>query len=260
MTGSGGTGSGGSSTGGTGIQPYKGLASFNGCTDVTLLNLSWYYNWTASTDCTSSAQFIPQFWGHAGENYGSELTTAVGRGYTTVLGFNEPDNATQSNIPVASAIAFWPQLTSNPAVRVGSPATQANTTGQAWFTSFMSQVNADTTGRLRVDFIAIHWYGWNAGSCEPTATTLESYIKWAEAIPGNRPIWITEWACLNLSAPTAATVAAFYAGAVAMFARHPRIERYGWFTSRTGDNNGLVTSAGVLTPLGTEYAVAPASR
>ena len=227
---------------------------------MTLLNLSWYYNWTASTNCTSSAQFIPQFWGHAGENYAAELTTATSRGYTTILGFNEPDNATQANILVPAAIGFWPQLTSNPAVRVGSPATQGNTLGLTWLQNFMTQVNADTTGRLRVDFISFHWYGWNAGSCDPAAATLEAYLKQIEAIPGNLPLWLTEWGCLNLSAPTAPTVAAFYSGAIAMFAKHPRLERYGWFTSRTGDNNGLVTSAGVLTPLGAEYAAAPASR
>jgi Glycosyl hydrolase catalytic core len=243
-----------------GLSPFKGLASFNGCTDISVLNLSWYYNWTAATNCPSSAVFVPQIWGHSGENIAGEVKAAASSAYPAILGFNEPDNTTQSNISVAAAIALWPQLTSNTALRVGSPATQANTTGQAWFTSFMDQVNADTTGTLRVDFIAIHWYGWNAGSCEPTAATLESYIKWAEAIPGNRPIWLTEWACSNLSDPTAQTVQSFLSGAIAMFAKHPRLVRYGWFTSRSNDNNGLVTSAGALTALGTIYANAPSER
>ncbi len=250
----------GSATDG-GAEPYKGLASYNGCTDIAALKLSWYYDWEATTSCASAAQFVPQIWGHSGENVTGEMAAAFKAGYTTVVGFNEPDNTTQSNISVANAIAMWPELTSNPAIRIGSPATQANTTGQAWFTSFMDQVNADTTGTLRVDFITIHWYGWNAGSCESNAATLEGYLKWAEAIPGNRPIWLTEWACSNDSDPTAQVVQTFLTGAIAMFAKHPRLERYGWFTSRSGDNNGLITNdAGVLTPLGVIYAAAPSTH
>jgi len=182
----------------------------------------------------------------------------VSAGYKTVLGFNEPDNTSQSNIPVATAISLWPSFTKNAALRVGSPATQANTSGQAWFTNFMKQVNADTTGSLRVDFIAAHWYGWNSGSCEANAATLESYIRWLEAIPGNRPIWLTEWGCLNQSNPTAAVVQAFFSGAIVMFAKHPRIERYGWYPWTT--NNELVAKDGTLTALGTVFAAAPPGR
>ena len=161
---------------------------------------------------------------------------------------------------VAAAIALWPQLTTNQALLIGSPATSADSAGQTWFTSFMNMVNADTTGALRVDFLTIHWYGWNAGSCEASAATLESYIKWAEGIAGNRPIWLTEWGCLNQSAPDAQTVQTFLGGAITMFAKHPRLVRYGWFTSRTTDNNRLVNDNGTLTGPGTVYAAAPATK
>ena len=180
----------------------------------------------------------------------------VGRGYKTVLGFNEPDNPSQANIPVATAISLWPSF-NNPAIRIGSPGTAANANpGQAWFTSFMNQLNANAN--LRADFLAIHWYGWNAGSCDANASQLENYIRWAERFAGNRPIWITEWGCLNQSAPDTATVVNFFKGAVAMFARHPRIERYAWYPWAT--NCGLNDSTGALTALGTAYAAAPAYR
>jgi hypothetical protein len=94
----------------------------------------------------------------------------------------------------------------------------------------MDAVNADAT--LRADFLAIHWYGWNAGSCDAKASQLESYIKWAEGFAGDRPIWITECGCLNQSAPDATTVVTFYKSAVGMFAKHPRIERYVWYPCR----------------------------
>jgi hypothetical protein len=201
-------------------------------------------------------------WGHTGAEQtatgiASEVKGLVSAGYKTVLGFNEPDNSGQSNIPVATAIALWPSI-QDPSLRIGSPATQGNSTGLAWFTSFMQQVNADTTGTLRVDFIAAHWYGWNTGSCDAKASTLESFLKQIEAIPGNRPIWLTEWGCLNQSNPDPATVQTFFSGAIAMLAKHPRVERYGWYPWTT--NNELVATAGGLTSLGMTFAGEPATR
>jgi hypothetical protein len=217
----------------------------------------------------STPEFVPMIWGHPGKEQTAagitgEIADIATAGYKFVLGFNEPDNGTQSNIPVGTAISLWPSFQSA-SLRIGSPATQANSTGMAWFANgkppspspFMTRVNGDTAGSLRVDFIAAHWYGWNAGSCESNAATLESYIKQIEAIPGNRPIWLTEFGCLNASNPTAVVVQAFFSGALAMFARHPRVERYAWYPWTT--NNELVVG-GALTALGTTFAAAPAYR
>jgi hypothetical protein len=245
-----------------GAQVYKGVAN-SACADMGKLGVSWFYNWELGPSGCTSVPFVPMIWGHTGDEQSAsgianEIETVASGGYGTVLGFNEPDNSSQSNISVSAAISLWPSLTANAALRVGSPATQANSTGQAWFTDFMKQVNADTTGKLRVDFIAAHWYGWNSGSCDANASNLESYVKWLEAIAGDRPIWLTEWGCLNDSNPSEAVVQAFFAGAVAMFAKHPRIERYAWYPWET--NNELVTSSDALTGLGTVFAAAPATR
>ncbi len=242
-----------------GSQPYKGVALLEGnpdtCPDIATLKLSWYYNWTIKTGCRTAVPFVPQIWGHPSEPIASEIAQIVAAGHHEVLGFNEPDNTGQSNMSVATAISLWPAL-DDPALRVGSPATSANSAGQAWFEQFMTQAAAQS---LRVDFIAVHWYGWNAGSCDAKAAALESYVKWAEQ--WNRPIWITEWGCLNMSAPTAQTVQAFYDGAVTMLRRHPLVERYGWFLSRNSDNTALIDSTSVaLTALGTDYAAAPSVR
>jgi hypothetical protein len=86
---------------------------------------------------------------------------------------------------------------------------------------------------------------------------LESWIKQIEAMPGNRPIWLTEWGCLNQSNPSAAVVQAFFSGAIAMFAKHPRLERYAWYPWTT---NNELNSNGSLTSLGTVFAAAPAYK
>jgi hypothetical protein len=243
-----------------GLLPYKGVAN-SACADLVTLGVSWWYNWTQSPSSCTSRPFVPMIWGHTGNEQSaagiaSAVSTLVKAGYQEVLGFNEPDNTSQSNISVTTAISLWPSF-NDPSVRIGSPATQGNSAGLTWIQNFMTQVNADTTGNLRVDFIASHWYGWNAGSCDANATNLEGWLKSIEAIAGNRPIWLTEWGCLNQSNTSTAVVQAFYSGAIAMFAKHPRLERYAWYPWTT--NNELITN-GALTNLGTVFAAAPASR
>jgi hypothetical protein len=251
-------GEGGTASGGdAGLQAYKGVALYevNTCPDIATLGLSWYYNWTVSTGCTTAVPFVPQIWGHASEPIATEIAKMVSAGHQTVLGFNEPDNASQSNMTVATAVSLWPELTTKGPAQVGSPATAANTAGQAWFQQFMTQVAQQ---KLRVDFIALHWYGWNAGACND-ASTLESYLTWAEQ--WKLPLWLTEWGCMNDSDPTAATVKTFYNDAIAMFKKHPLLQRYAWYLSRSSDNDALVSSTtGLLSPLGTDYLAAPAGR
>jgi hypothetical protein len=256
-------GEGGGAAGGPSRKPYKGVAN-SPCAARTALKTSWYYNWMQSENepCKDGAggEFVPMIWGHTGaERSASGIQNAVSsfvsKKLTHVLGFNEPDNSTQSNVPVAEAITLLPSF-DNPSIQVGTPATQANTSGQDWFKNYMGQVAAKPS--LRADFIAIHWYGWNAGSCDKNASQLESYIRYAEGFPGNRPIWLTEWSCLNQSAPTRGDVQAFYAGAVTMLKRHPRVERYAWYPWTT--NCELNEKDGSLTPLGLAYSAAESDR
>ncbi|HSY22144.1 MAG TPA: glycosyl hydrolase [Polyangiaceae bacterium] len=244
-----------------GAAPYKGVGGNSDCQYLPALGVTWNYNWEATPGCTQ-APFVPMVWGKGAEltaaGITKEVATAVSSGYAYVLGFNEPDNSSQSNIDVDTAISLWPSF-NNPSILIGSPATQGNSTGMTWFTSFMDKVNGDTTGTLRVDFIAAHWYGWNSGSCDSKASNLESYLKQIEAIPGNRPIWLTEWGCLNDSNPSEAVVQAFYEGALTMFANHPRLVRYGWYQWET--NNELVNDdGGGLTSLGETFAMEPGTK
>lgn len=245
-------------------KPFKGVAN-SPCEARKALSVSWYYNWmqneTEPCNDDGGGEFVPMIWGHSGpEQNAADIATSVAsfvsKGYAYVLGFNEPDNPDQANIPVGLAIELWPAF-DNSAIEVVSPSTTANAErGQPWFTDFMAQVNSNPN--LRADVLAIHWYGWNAGSCDTNASQLENYIRWAEGFAGGRPIWITEWGCLNQSAPDVATVVAFFHGALAVFERHPRVERYAWYPWFT--NCGLVNQDGSLTALGEAYAAAPAYK
>ena len=249
----------GGSAGG-GQEPFKGVAN-SPCAARKLQNVSWYYNWgqTENEACSDGGggEFVPMVWGHTGSEQSasgisSAIASFVAKHQPYVMGFNEPDNASQSNISVSTAINLWPSFL-NASIQVISPATQANTTGMSWFSGFMTQANQ---ANLRIDVVGAHWYGWNSGSCESNASTLESYLKWVEGQTGSRPIWLTEWGCLHDSAPDAQTVINFFKGAVAMFARHPRLRRYAWYPWST--NLDLNNSDGSLTDLGKVFAAAPA--
>jgi hypothetical protein len=253
-TGTGGAGSGGATSTGatTGQSPYKGVAN-SPAAQLAALGATWCYNWGTSpkaTECNDPL-FVPMVWG--GGNVAGAIKAIGDAGYKTVLGFNEPNKIDQSNMTVDAAIALWPTLTSNPNIRVSSPAVSDD--GRAWLESFMTQVKAKG---LRVDFIAMHWYGWNAGSC--TSGQLEGAINWASK--WGLPVWITEFGCMGSSNPNEQTLLTFFNNSIAMLKNHPLVERYAWYPWNTYNDLYRANASGVfvITSLGTAFVTAPQYR
>jgi len=249
------SGAGGTTAGGAGgMQPLKGVAfstTAGQCADLAKLGVSWFYNWGTSTKCTG-VEYVPQIWGDWTKlSWVPMPAKAVAGGAKYLLGFNEPDGTGQANMTVADALKLWPSF-DQPGVQLGSPAVA----GEGWLPDFMTGVAAQ---KLRVDFIAVHWYGWNANTCNDTSQ-LEAKIKWAEQ--WQRPIWITEWSCRLQPADV---VSKFYTDALAMFKNHPLVVRYAWFETRSAsdpndmdfNNSTLLDVNGTPTTLGNEYIAAP---
>jgi hypothetical protein len=220
---------------------------------LTALGATWCYNWGTSpkvSECHDPL-FVPMVWG--GGDVAGAIKAIGDAGYKTVLGFNEPNKIDQSNMTVDAAIALWPTLTSNPNIRVSSPAVSDD--GRAWLESFMTQVKAKG---LRVDFIAMHWYGWNAGSC--TSGQLEGAINWASK--WGLPVWITEFGCMGSSNPDEQTLITFFNNSIAMLKNHPLVERYAWYPWNTYNDLYRANASGVsvITSLGTAFVAAPQYR
>ena len=246
------TGGDGSAGGTTEQEPYKGVAN-SPAREIKTLGASWCYNWGSApkaSDC-DDPYFVPMVWD--GGHVAGAIEQIAGAGYTTVLGFNEPNKSDQANMTVEQAIALWPDMTSHPNLRVSSPAVSDD--GRAWLEDFMDQVQAKG---LRVDFIAMHWYGWNAGSC--VAGQLEGAVRWAEQ--WGKPIWITEFGCMGSSNPDEQTLLDFFPAAVAMLEKHPLVERYAWYPWNTYNDLFLEdeNDVRVITPLGELFTAAPAYR
>lgn len=221
-------------------SPKKGFGlpeSRLGAVHLDTLGASWYYNWGPTTAISTTKPFIPMCFSL---NTLPRLTQ-----YGTLLGFNEPDNASQSNITVTNALVNWPVLVSK-STRIGSPATAGNplTTG-SWLQQFMST-------NPKVDFICVHWYkGVNSTLFINDMTAIIN--KW------RKPIWITEFAPQTTSSSTSspnkytqAQVNTFITTVVRWMESQPMVEKYAWHDSKTG-TSALFTSTGQLTTTGIAY-------
>lgn len=243
--------------------PKKGVAVWGTMADMgralTEVGAAWYYNWSADPTATAggSSEFVPMIWGPDSVDDGT-LARAEAAG-SVLLGFNEPDFGSQSNMSVEQALDLWPRLQAT-GLRLGSPAVAINAAEPGgWLDRFLS--GARDRG-LRVDFIALHWYGSDFG--DAAVGQLRSYIEGVHDRYG-LPIWLTEYALIKFADggstyPSDAQQAAFVTGSTAMLESLPYVERYAWFALPTPDDGsqgtGLYRSATTPTPAGVAYRAA----
>jgi hypothetical protein len=168
-----------------------------------------------------------------------------------LLTFNEPDNVDQSNMSVARALELWPYLEAT-GLQLSSPAVTETPQGTAWLAAFMAGAKAQG---LRVDFLAVHWYG---DCSDPSNIT--SYLAQLSATYG-LPIWLTEFSCVNQSI---AVNTQFLQEVTPMLESLPYLERIGWFTNRPYpdgyENTSLLDAGGSPTSTGAAYQAIPAAR
>jgi len=239
-SGSGSSGS-GSNTGATtskkGIGLNESANGFNN-TQLQLLNVSWYYNWGLTTKANSTIPFVPMEWGTGGL---SSLGT-----YQYLLGFNEPDNSSQSNLTVSQALSYWPKLVAA-TTYIGSPSMAGNpVTSGSWLQQFMQS-------SPKVDFITVHWYkGIDTTTFYSDMTNIYNLFK--------LPIWVTEFAPQTAAESTTnptqysqAQVNQFITAVTNWMNNQSFIQRFAWHDSQTG-TSAVFTSTGQLTATGQAYS------
>ncbi len=179
--------------------PKKGSA---GTSYANTFNPSWAYNWGQKYTETLPAGCVynPMQWGDYNWLIGSNAGP-LWQYYPTwrdkseamhLLGFNEPDGATQANITVSNAITMWPRLQELDQPLVSPVTTNPNST---WMNDFMTQANS--LG-YRVDAIAAHNYpDPGGGSSDALVNLLQTFnTAWS------RPVWLTEFSSVDWSAGT----------------------------------------------------------
>ena len=241
----------------TGSKKGVSAWSFTGVDSaLSLSGADWYYTWSTQhpgIDAPARVGFVPMIWG-AGSVTPAALAQARSEG-PYLLGFNEPDMASQSNMTVSQALSLWPQLMATGDI-LGSPAvaTGAATPG-GWLDQFMSGAKARG---YRVNFIALHWYGGDFDTTQ-AVDQLQAYVQ-AVYDRYHLPIWLTEYALINFSGgtsyPTGPQQAAFVTASTRMLTALPYLQRYAWFAlpgTAGQPGTGLFTNGPVATDAGLAF-------
>jgi len=219
-------------------------ASHANCSDLHNLHTSWYYNWNSNDPCPGSVEYVPMVWSDA-QKFTDPISNLKSKGYTTLLGFNEPDNKGQSNMSPQRALDAWPKLMQS-GLRLGSPACTESGT-PTWLKTFMAGAKAKN---YTVDFLAVHWYG----DCSKPASLGDFLAKtYAEY---QMPMWLTEFSCIK---GDASVNKKFFEAVLPTLRSAPGLERYAWFADRWPTDKSiyrgvtLLDPTGHLTPLGQLY-------
>ena len=230
---------------------------------LTRLGAGWAYNWSADTPpgpANPQLDWVPMVWGS-----GSVTPTVLAalrrdrrdRRAHALLGFNEPDSGSQSNMTPAQAAALWPKLEST-GLALGSPATATPTDG--WLAQFMTLVRRH---HLRVNFIALHYYQ-DFTNPDAVAQLRSQLIDIHRRY--RRPIWITEIGALDIARwgepmmhpPSGAAAVRYMDQLLPMLNALPFVQRYAWFTDNCWNDSGCHASSlfdgrGRLTRLGSVF-------
>jgi hypothetical protein len=243
-------------------SPKRGI-----CGDASPLDLaafsayiSWYYDWGVAPPAVSQGQlsgieWVPMRWGSltSGDVAGIEAQIPAGSAY--ILGFNEPNFTTQSNLTPSQAAAIWPyieQIAADKGLQIVSPAVN-------WCGDCVTGVTSDPVDWLdkfiaacptcNFDYIAIHNYN-------SYVSTLKWYIDKFRKY--NKPIWLTEFASWDDPVDYAGVVR-YMKEVIPYLEEDTIIFRYSWFATRVGSNPNLDLAGadGELTKLGKLYTSIP---
>jgi len=206
-----------------------------------LFRTSWYYTWSPKTRPSHVCEFVPMMKGSWSLNQAPAVQQM--KGITSLLGFNEPSRAKQGNISVSDALKLWPKLEAiaeKNNLRLGSPAPTSDQKGIAWHRKFMEEAKKR---RLRIDFVAIHWYGGR------NADAFENFIK-RFADNYGKPVWMTEFNGWDGPEPENYD---FLKKALKFMERSRDVERYAYFNKKKGTPLSLLKADGSPSRIGELY-------
>lgn len=228
--------------------------------------LAWWYNWASqSPGADARIEFVPMLWG------GGSLGASIPTGSRYLLGFNEPNFNTQSNLTAQQAAAYWPMVEAKAAAAGGIPivspgvnfcgsssdASQCSDPAVTDPYTYLKDFFAACPG-CKVDCIAVHWYNCDLPSLRAyiegntdSGGTLQGFTQFG------KPIWVTELACD--STHSVADQKAYMQAAVPYLESNPDVARYAWFSAKEIPNAELANSDGSLTDLGETYVTLPSN-
>jgi hypothetical protein len=175
--------------------PKRGLAAnddipiqnFGGSYQGHPSQINWQYNWDSTTKQKQSwAEFVPMLWGlgsdHTSVWFDHAWYWLVNGGSGHILGFNEPDLASQSHLtPQQAADGYRTYM--KPFIghaQIGSPAVTNG--GHDWMQQFLNLCQD-----CGISFLAIHWYnGYNQFG------DFQNWVNRMCSLANGKQVWITE--------------------------------------------------------------------
>ncbi|KAK3936621.1 hypothetical protein QBC46DRAFT_25011 [Diplogelasinospora grovesii] len=236
--------------------PKRGLAAnedipiwqFGGSWEGNPSQVNWQYNWGSTTSQKQSfAEYVPMLWGLGSDHTGVWSDNAwywlVNGGSGHLLGFNEPEQTSQSNIsPQDAANAYRTYFT--PFIghaQIGSPAVSND--GYAWMQQFLSACSD-----CGINFLAIHWYN--------DYTQVDDFKNWVNsmcALGGGKQVWITEFEGYG----TVDEQSAFLKAVIPWLDDNDCVYRYAYFGTADPDQVLLQNGGPALSPIGVQYTFTP---
>ncbi|KAG1790972.1 glycosyl hydrolase catalytic core-domain-containing protein [Suillus plorans] len=206
--------------------------------------VSWVYNWGSTAPSylkNTDMTYIPMQWGE--DNADNFMAEVQAQNAKTILGFNEPDLGSQSDITPMTAASLWVQYIQPlkaHGVRLGSPAVSSAPSGIPWLSQFFGNCTECT-----FDFIPIHWYG----------DGLDNFKDYVELFYDkfSSPVWVTEFASTSSNVNE---VEDFCTNAIAYLDGQNWIEGYAWFAlyrQESGSYYNLLDVNGQPNTLGDIY-------
>ncbi|KAI1754752.1 glycosyl hydrolase catalytic core-domain-containing protein [Xylaria castorea] len=210
---------------------------------------SWAYNWGSYPGTLpQGVTYYPMLWSPASDHsngWDAAAKDAISKGADALLGFNEPDIASQANMsPQAAAAAHiqWMNPYAGQA-RISTPAISSSENanqGIDWLKQFFTACN----GQCKFDFCVAHWYGPGDAT---GAEQFLSHLKDVNTACDGKPVWVTEFAAESGS------VDDFMSTIVSKLetSEYSFVEKYSYFMAGVGE---LFTSSTSLSTYGKIYA------
>ncbi|KAI0078714.1 hypothetical protein K474DRAFT_1582441, partial [Panus rudis PR-1116 ss-1] len=159
-------------------------------------NTGALYTWGPTCPDNSPLPCYHMLWGDKQTaDFDKAVKGAPGKS-NVILGFNEPNQAGQSDMTAQHGCELWKQHI-QPKKAAGytlvSPATTSAPSGMTWMKDFMKCCTGCT-----IDAVAVHWYGLDA----------DAFIKYLEQWHNafNKPILVTEYAVQDFGGGKQATL------------------------------------------------------
>jgi hypothetical protein len=233
----------------------RGIAfGYHSESDMAVISkgVSWWYNWYYQPeDAVSSVfrnyemEFVPMAWGKSINDAGLRAFYASHPEAKYLLGFNEPNFISQSNIKPSEAAALWPNLEKiakdyglkivGPAVNYSGDPVQENGVTYSNPVAYLDAFFA-ACPNCQVDYIAVHNYMCYSGALTDYINQFKKY---------NKPIWLTEFACWDQPNITLDMQKGLIMGAIDYLENEPAVFRYSWFN---GDRSGTYPYISLFSP------------